>query len=176
MEMPIDQEDFDNEIFETITPTKSQDEKRYCPRCNKIVVGRANKIFCTPNCRKRHSEPKRNSQESRTKGRENAEFFDRALRLAEDLYSKPPAERDDYMKVLIDIAREGKDARLRDILTNYRLFHIHPFNDRHLLLRRNPEYFTITQYAFHYCYKYWKAHPRLVVYNRIDHPIDRVPR
>ncbi|MDA9164238.1 hypothetical protein N9832_04010 [Amylibacter sp.] len=176
MEMPIDQEDFDNEIFETLTSLKSQDAKRYCPKCNNIVVGRANKKFCTSNCRKRHSEPKRNSQESPTKRRENAEFFDRALRLAEDLYSKPPAERDDYMKVLIDIAREGKDARLRDILTNYRLLHIHPFNDRHLLHRRNPEYFTITQYAFQYCFKYWKAHPRLVVYNRIDHPIDRVPR
>ena len=111
MEMPIDQEDFDNEIFETIISTKSHDETRYCPQCNNIVVGRANKKFCTSNCRKRHSEPKRNSQESRTKWRENAEFFDRALRLAEDLYSKPPAERDDYMKVLIDIAREGKDAR-----------------------------------------------------------------
>jgi hypothetical protein len=30
MEMPIDQEDFDNEIFESLTSTKSQDEKRYC--------------------------------------------------------------------------------------------------------------------------------------------------
>ena len=30
---------------------------------------------------------------------------------------------------------EAKDARLRDILTNYRLLHIHPFNDRHLLNR-----------------------------------------
>ena len=103
MELPIDQEDFDNEIFETLRSNKSQDEKRYCPQCNNIVVGRANKKFCTSNCRKRHSEPKRNSQESRTKWRENAEFFDRALRLAEDLYSKPPAERDDYMKLLIDI-------------------------------------------------------------------------
>ena len=87
MEMPIDQEDFDNEIFETITSPKSQVEKRYCPQCKNIVVGRANKKFCTSNCRKRHSEPKRNAHESPTKRSENAEFFDRALRLAEDLYS-----------------------------------------------------------------------------------------
>ena len=45
MELPIDQEDFDNEIFETFTSPKSQDEKRYCPQCNNIVVGRANKKF-----------------------------------------------------------------------------------------------------------------------------------
>jgi len=88
MEMPIDQEDFDNEIFETLTSPKSQDKKRYCPQCNNIFVGRANKKFCTSNCRKRHSEPKRNSQESRTKWRENAEFFDRALRLAEMFHQK----------------------------------------------------------------------------------------
>ena len=31
MELPIDQEDFDNEIFKTINSNKSQDEKRYCP-------------------------------------------------------------------------------------------------------------------------------------------------
>ena len=87
MELPIDQKDFNNETFETLTSPKSQDEKRYRPQCNNIVVGRVNKKFCTSNCRKRHSEPKRNSQESPTKRRENAEFFDRALRLAEDLYS-----------------------------------------------------------------------------------------
>ena len=31
MELPIDQEDFDNEIFKTINSNKSQDEKRYYP-------------------------------------------------------------------------------------------------------------------------------------------------
>ena len=47
MEMPIDQEDFNNEIFETLTSPKSQDEKRYCPQCNNIVVGRAKWFFKT---------------------------------------------------------------------------------------------------------------------------------
>ena len=52
MELPIDQEDFDSEIFETLTSPKSQDEKRYCPQCNNIVVGRSNKKFCTSNTQK----------------------------------------------------------------------------------------------------------------------------
>ena len=48
-----------------------------------------------------------NSQLSPTKRRENTEFFDRALRLAEELYKTIPSQRLGVMKDLIDYARTG---------------------------------------------------------------------
>ena len=61
MEMPVDREDFDFEVFETDDVTPAKKLQRLCPQCSSAVTGRPNKIFCTPNCRKRHSEPTRNS-------------------------------------------------------------------------------------------------------------------
>ena len=83
MEMAIDREDFDFEVIEDEHFKSVRTPERLCPQCNSPVVGRPNKIFCTSNCRKRHSEPTRNSYSSPTKRRENREFFDRALRLGE---------------------------------------------------------------------------------------------
>tara|TARA_B100000780_G_scaffold234322_1_gene174664 strand:- start:245 stop:775 length:531 start_codon:yes stop_codon:yes gene_type:complete len=174
MESPIDLEDFDFEIFENDTPIISLKLERRCPQCNVIVTGRPNKKFCTPNCRKRHSEPTRNSYHSPTKRRENTEFFERAMGLAVELYSRHPEQRYNYIKDLIDLARLGEDRQLQDILSNQRLIYINPINDRHLLHRNSPEYFTIAQIASNCCKRYWKANVNLVVYNKVDYPADGV--
>jgi hypothetical protein len=168
MEMAIDREDFDFEIFEDDNFTPAKKTKRLCPQCSSEVTGRPNKIFCTPNCRKRHSEPTRNSYSSPTKRRENREFFDRALRLGEQHYGLPPIQRPGFIKDLIDHARLGEDRQLQDILSNYVLLHPHPYNDKHLFHRRNREYWTIAQLASEYCKKFWHAEVRLVVYNKVD--------
>ena len=94
---------------------------RRCPRCGAVVTGRPNKIYCPANCRKRHREIKRNSVLSMAKRRENTGLYDRAIRLTEMLYSIPPHERLGFMKDLIDRARLGGDAQLRDILSNQTL-------------------------------------------------------
>ena len=52
MEMAIDREDFDFEIFEDDDVTPVKKTERLCPQCSSEVTGRLNKIFCTPNCRK----------------------------------------------------------------------------------------------------------------------------
>ena len=114
MEMPVDRDDFNFEVFETDDQNPIPKSKRLCPQCNGAVFGRRNKIFCSSNCRKRHSEPTRNSYSSPTKRRENSEFFDRALRLAVELYALPPNQRLGFMKDLMDYARLGEDPQLRD--------------------------------------------------------------
>ena len=102
---------------------------RFCLRCKAPISGRPNKIYCSANCRKRSSEPTRNSFYSPTKRRENMEFFDRAKRLTEDLYQTRPPERLGYMKDLIEYARHGDDAQLKDILCNRILVKPHPVHD-----------------------------------------------
>ena len=155
MEMPVDREDFDFEVFETDDVTRDKKPKRLCPQCSSAVTGRPNKIFCTPNCRKRHSEPTRNSYSSPTKRRENRDFFDRDLRLGEELYAVPPTQ---------------------DILSNYVLLHPHPYYDTHLFPKHSRAYCTIAQAASNYCKKFWKADVKLVVYNRVPQPYDGVVR
>ena len=93
-------------------------KERRCPRCGTSVSGRPNRVYCSSNCRKRHTEGERNATFSMAKRRENTELYDRAKRLTEMLYLKPPLERLGFMKDLIDIARAGSDAQLRDILSN----------------------------------------------------------
>ena len=110
-----------HELFDVI----ESDEIRQCPNCNAKVSGRPNKIYCSTNCRKRATETKRNSQFSPTKRRENTEFFDRALRLAEELYKTPPPQRLEFMKDLINYARTGNDCELRKILCCSDQTHIH---------------------------------------------------
>ena len=128
------------------------------------------------NCRKRHSELTRNSYISPTKRRENREFFDRALRLGEELYAVPPNQRLGFMKDLIDHARLGEDAQLRDILSNYVLLRPHPYYDTHLFPKHSRAYCTIAQAASNYCKKFWKADVKLVVYNRVPQPYDGAVR
>ena len=74
------------------------------------------------------------------------------------------------MKKLIDHARRGGDAQLRDILSNYKLLRPHPLEDRHLFHRRSRSYPTIAQAASRYCRRFWKADVREVVYGRAPQP------
>ena len=143
---------------------------RRCPRCGTLVSGRPNKIYCSGNCRKRHRECKRNAALSMAKRRENAELYDRAKRLTEMLYLTPPMERLGFMKDLIDIARAGQDAQLRDILSNQTLIKL-SWSDKQKYLHRNrSDYCTISQAASNYCKRFWKANVREVVYGRAPEP------
>jgi hypothetical protein len=47
MEMAIDREDFDFEIFEDDNFTPAKKTKRLCPQCSSEVTGRHNKIYFT---------------------------------------------------------------------------------------------------------------------------------
>ena len=145
---------------------------RFCLKCKAPISGRPNKIYCSANCRKRSSEPTRNSFYSPTKRRENMEFFDRAKRLAEDLYQTRPPERLGYMKDLIEYARHGGDSQLKDILCNRILLKPHPVHDRHLFYRRSRSYLTIAQAASNYCKRFWRANVRCVVYGLAQEPSD----
>jgi hypothetical protein len=83
-------------------------------------------------------------------------FFDLALRLAEELYTRSPLERLGYMKDLIDKARGG-NLQLREILTNGILLKPDRTKKR-LFHRRCPAaYFTIAEAANRYCWKFWGA-------------------
>ena len=173
-EMSIDHDNFDLEVIEDDDFTPIKKTKRLCPQCSSEVTGRPDKTFCTSNCRKRHSEPTRNSRSSPTKRRENREFFDRALRLSEELYSIPPNQRLGFMKDLIDHARLGEDRQIQDILTNYVLLHPNPYQDFHLFPKRSRSYCTIAQAASNYCKRFWRKDVRLVVYNKVGYPYDGV--
>ena len=174
LQVAIDQKDFDFEVIEDDDFTPAKKTKRLCPQCNAEVTGRPNKTFCTTNCRKRHSEPTRNSYSSPTKRRENREFFDRALRLGEELYAIPPNQRLGLMKDLIDHARLGEDRQIQDILSNYVLLYPNPYQDFHLFPKRSRSYCTIAQAASNYCKRFWRKDVRLVVYNKVGYPYDGV--
>ena len=141
-----------------------------CDRCGETFPFRANKRFCSSNCRKRSSEGKRNSNSSVAKRRENTEFFERSIRLAEVLYSAPPYERLGIMRGLIEEARKGEDRQLMDILTNQRLMKPNPEQDKWLFYKRSKSYCTITQAANNYCKRFWKADARAVIYGRSPEP------
>ena len=148
--------------------------QRFCPKCNTQLEGRPNKRFCSSNCRKRYAEPTRNAKFSPTKHRESVEFFDRALRLAEIVYTTPPFERLGLVKQLIDAARYGEDKHLRDILSNRYLLQAHPYREPHLFYRRRRSYLTIAQIARNYCKRFWHADVKEVVYGRAPEPDDGV--
>ena len=64
-------------------------ELRFCQNCESPFSGRLDKKYCSGNCRKRSSECRQNSKESREK-EINYRLFDRAARLAEIYFNKPP--------------------------------------------------------------------------------------
>lgn len=148
--------------------------QRVCPKCKMKLEGRPNKRFCSSNCRKRYSEHTRNAKLSVTKQRESAEFFDRAIRLAEIIYVAPPAERLGLIKQLIDEARYGDDKQLRDILSNRYLLQAHPYREPYLFYLRRRSYMTIAQIARNYCKRFWHADVKEVVYCRAPEPNDGV--
>ena len=169
MEISVDRDDFEIIDADDFTPDENN-KIRTCPRCSALVQGRRNKIYCSSNCRKRHKEIKRNSFTSVSKRRENTEFFYRAVRLSEIYYCTPPAERLGFVKDLIDHARAGGDAQLRDILSNFKLLRPNPKEDLFLFYRRKPHHLTIAQVTARYCKRFWKANVKEVVYGRAPEP------
>ena len=141
-----------------------------CLHCGHTFKYRSNKKFCSDNCRKRNNEGTNNSFLRKTKRRDNAMLFDRAMRLAEGLYTLPPIQRLGFVKDLIDVARQGEDAQLRDILSNYRLLRANPKTETHFFYRGSRDYRTIAQVASNYCKRYWLAEVKDVVYNRVPEP------
>jgi hypothetical protein len=147
---------------------------RLCKHCEcQFEARRKDKVYCSTKCRVYSSRPIQNSEHSNAKKRKNAEFFDTALRMAERLYSLPPFERLGYLKDLIDEARSG-NTKLREILSNYKLLHPHPKNEKWMFPRKSRAYSTIAQAAHGYCWLFWKADVYDVVYNRAPEPEDGV--
>ena len=79
-------------------------------------------------------------------------------------------ERLGFMKDLIDIARAGQDAQLRDILSNQTLIKLSWSEKQKCLHRKSSDYCTISQAASNYCKRFWKADVRDVVYGRAPEP------
>ena len=155
-----------HELFDVI----ESDEVRQCPNCNAKVSGRANEIYCSSNCKKRATETKRNSLFSPSKRRENQEFFDRALRLAEELYKTLPANRLGFMKDLIDYARTGEDFVLRNILCNPMLLKPKAYGQPYLFYGKSRSNLTISQAASNYFKRFWRANIKDVVFCNVPEP------
>lgn len=128
-----------------------------CPVCcHGFNKSRKNKVYCSPKCKKSHSQRiirkkhKNNSKESRAKRRENEVLFDTAFRLAEMLYTTPPNERLGFMNNLIEKAREGTSL-LRSLLIN--ITFVYPDRENKKLFRHGcpQEYKTISEAANAYC-------------------------
>jgi len=93
-------------------------EALFCCVCGTTIQSqRTTKKYCSANCRQKANRNQQNSASSTTKARTNAEFFDRAKRLAEVLYTLPPEKRLGFMQQLIGEARAG-NTKLREVLTN----------------------------------------------------------
>lgn len=149
---------------------------KLCPNCENLFVRkRSDQIFCTPTCRKSLHQKKareatpQNSASSPTKRRVNLVFFDKALRLAELIYTAPISERLGLMQSIVASARGG-NSELRQILTNKLLRY--PDRSRVWLFHnRCPSSFlTISEAANNYCKKFWNADVRDVVYGHTPEP------
>lgn len=158
-----------SDIPELVTVDVKEAGLSICPQCSKHFKFRKSKTYCSANCRQYACRPKQNSKCSPTTRQENRMFFDFGLRLAEQLYSLPPEERLGYTKSLIDEARAGNTS-LRELLSNYKLLHPDPQNERWMFHRGCRSYCTIAQAAQNYCKRYWNANVGDVVYGRCPEP------
>ena len=148
-----------------------------CPECGGIFPFRSNKRFCSPNCRKAESR-KRDRRKSPANAannpsirREQHEIYELSIRLAETLYSLPPAARLGYIERIIWLARDGHCPKVRKILTNPAF--IRPdYDKKHLFYRRQPFSFcTIAQAANRYCLTSpWNASVAQVVRGEVPEP------
>ena len=136
---------------------------------------RKDQRYCSDKCRKAAYQDKNrkenpvNSTLSPQKWRENYELFDRALRLAEMLYTMPVGERLGFMKGLIDDARHG-NVKLKNILLNPAILKARYF-DEHMFYKKRPAaYRTIGQAADSYCRRYWGASVRDVLLGKVAEP------
>ena len=145
-------------------------EALFCCVCGTTIQSqRTTKKYCSANCRQKANRNQQYSASSTTKARTNAEFFDRAKRLAEVLYTLPPEKRLGFMQQLIGEARAG-NTKLREVLTNQKLLRPNPIEEKHLFHRSDPAYCTIAQAAQYYCKRFWKANVADVAYNRVEEP------
>lgn len=159
-----------------MTTTRKQHEETSCPNCKKLFIKRrSDQKFCSERCRKDKSkkllrkETPANSRNSVSKRRDNTVLFDKALRLAEELYTLPKDKRLGYMKDLIDQARNG-NSMLRQILSNQRLLFASK-KERIFYHRRCPaSYYTIAQAADRYCKMFWNSGVKDVVYGKGPEP------
>ncbi|MCO8145338.1 hypothetical protein NHN26_08880 [Rhodovulum tesquicola] len=168
-------------VIEETADTRSKVETpesglRSCRGCGTAFrPRRSNQLSCSKTCRDKVAKRKArritpaNSLCSPTKRRANLELLDRARRLAEILYTLPPRERLGFVKTLVDQARTG-DGKLREVLTNR--FILRPETDmRSLFHRGSPRsYLTIAQAANEYCWRFWNADVRSVVYGLVSEP------
>jgi hypothetical protein len=83
-----------------------------CPACAaEFMPKRTNQKYCTPSCQKASTRnTSRGSRVSETKGR-SAYHYERAMRLAEMLYTAPPQERLGVMQHILLRAHPNKDNR-----------------------------------------------------------------
>ena len=144
---------------------------KHCPKCGKAFYGRSNKMFCSSKCRKLFSQQAIrtttpvNSKNSKCQKREQYELFDKALRLAEILYTLPPCKRLGFMENLILMARSGAHPQLKQILTMPALLQA-THKNKTLFWRRAPaNYRTISQAANNYCKRFWKRNVIFVMNN-----------
>lgn len=145
-------------------------EALFCCVCGTTIQSqRTTKKYCSANCRQKANRNQQYSASSTTKARTNAEFFDRAKRLAEVLYTLPPEKRLGFMQQLIGEARAG-NTKLREFLTNQKLLRPNPIEEKHLFHCSDPAYCTIAQAAQYYCKRFWKANVADVAYNRVEEP------
>ena len=149
---------------------KGASKALFCCFCGATIQSqRSTKKYCSANCRQKANRNQQNLASIKTKARTNAELFDRAKRLAEELYTLPLEKRLGFMQSLIAEARAG-NTKLRKVLTNQKLLKPNPIEEKHLFHRSEPTYCTIAQAAQYYCKRYWKANVADVAYNRVEEP------
>lgn len=154
----------------------SHNRQSTCAECGTAFPYRSNKRFCSSSCRKAESQRRRrkvnpvNAKNGPATRREQHEVYELAGRLAETLYSMPPAERLGYMEELVQLARSGDCPKLRKILTNPAFIRPNP-QDEHLFWRGSPAYCTIAQAADRYCRNSpWQASVAKVVRGQVPEP------
>lgn len=95
--------------------------------------------------------------------------YDKAIRLAETLYTMDPSFRLAFMSDLIKLARDG-ERKLRNILTDPVFLGARP-SDEGLFFRRSPaSYRTIAQAADAFCRRFWGAGVKSVVTGECPEP------
>ena len=148
-------------------------QRKICQHCEASFTGRKNKIYCSANCRKRHSEPVQNSLKSKEKKNHNMRLFDSASRVAELYFKRPPFDRLEMMRGYIELAKQG-NGKMREILSNEYLLdnknnYGNPFKGK-----RGKSFGSLAQACEEYCRRYWNASAREVVHNIAPNPDDGV--
>lgn len=139
-----------------------------CQQCGVFFhARRSDAKFCDAACRKAASRGgiSENRSTSPTEARRQDELLALHMDLCATYYGLPPADRQVYLKGLIDRARAG-DAKIRRILTNWVLLRPREMKARAVHYRGTPAYPTLAQEAHEFCKWYWDAGIAYVV----DHP------